>query len=568
MWHATGSRSMEMEPLFLNAVVDGLFGVKPWFGDNLLVLRPSFPSSWNDAEFQHADVNYQFHRDAESVSLHVATPVPRKLRVELPVRREMQSASLNGRPVEYLLQAAVKDCRVVIEAPVAKEWRIELKLSKAAPTVSGPLRLLVGQRAAFRVEGAAVAKIHDPQEKIRDARIDNGNPAANEVTFFPKQTGKFTVFLELLAGKASWWQPLDLDVRQPWAVMERFIPAATKGGPAMVSPAIDITQKILKLEIQNCGSAELAGPCKVTVAGKTFEQPAVIAAGTTGLVSVSLDPVWGRLSPGTLPVSVTWAGDTHSVMVCNWQLGDGVERLAARQLRLDLAPHFNADMKKLFGPQTQWRTDYTGGQHGVDWRSPPPLRDKHGNVLLNNVMSLYDWGVLPEQILSTTRWEMPELSANLTTASGIRFQTVPGRILALCATEPYEWFSSAATVKLSQPRRLEKLYLLTANLTKALKSYYPGAEVSVRYADGTTQVHQLIPPYTMPSAVNDICPRAQAIRFGKITDGGSPTVDQSCYLSAVDVALDETKPVVAFELRCVATETLLGIVGATALEAR
>jgi hypothetical protein len=43
MWHSTGSRSMEMEPLFLAAVVDGLFGVQPWLGDNRLVLRPSLP---------------------------------------------------------------------------------------------------------------------------------------------------------------------------------------------------------------------------------------------------------------------------------------------------------------------------------------------------------------------------------------------------------------------------------------------------------------------------------------------------------------------------------------------
>jgi len=50
LWHATGADAMEMEPLFLAAVVDGLFGVKPWFGDNLLVLRVSIvirgPSFW------------------------------------------------------------------------------------------------------------------------------------------------------------------------------------------------------------------------------------------------------------------------------------------------------------------------------------------------------------------------------------------------------------------------------------------------------------------------------------------------------------------------------------------
>ena len=567
MWHHTGSRSMELEPLFLNAVVDGLFGIKPWFGENLLALRPSFPSSWNDAEIRHLDVNYEFHRDAQTVSLHVTTPVPRKLRVELPVRREVLAAALNGQPVEYQLQAAVKDCRVVIEAPIACDWRFELKLGHSAPTVTGPLRLLVNRQAAFRVENAAVVKIHDPQEKLCDARIDQGDAAANEVTLFPKQTGKFTVFLELRTGKATWWHPLDLDVRESWSIVERYVPPATAGGPAVASPAVDLKKRNLTLEICNNGTAEIGAPCKITVAGKTFEQPVKIGTELTASIAVSLDGVWDRLTPGTLPVTVECAGATHRAMACNWQLGEHAEAVKNRQLRFDLTPHVNAEMKKLFGPQTQWRTDYTGAQHGVDWRNPPPLRDQHGYVLLNNIMSLYEWGILPEQIQSMTQWEMPELRTVFETPSGIRFQTVPGKILALCCTEPYEQFASAATVKLSQPVRIEKLYLLTANLTKALKSYYPGAEVSVKYADGTAEVHQMIPPYTMPSGVNHICPRAQAIRFGQITHG-DPTVDKSCYLSVVDIVMDETKPVVSLDFRCVATETLLGIVGATALEAK
>ena len=203
----------------------------------------------------------------------------------------------------------------------------------------------------------------------------------------------------------------------------------------------------------------------------------------------------------------------------------------------------------------------------MDWRYPPPLRDQHGYVLLNNIMSLYDYGVLPEQVPSLTQWEVPEMSADFQTPSGIRFQTVPGRILALCCTEPYDQFSSAVTLKFGEPKRLEKLYLLTADLAKTLKCYYPGAEVTVHYADGSTQLHQMIPPYTMPSGVNHICPRAQAIRFGQLTYA-HPTPDKSCYLSVVDLALDPAKPVESFEFRCVATETLLGLVGATALEAK
>jgi hypothetical protein len=123
------------------------------------------------------------------------------------------------------------------------------------------------------------------------------------------------------------------------------------------------------------------------------------------------------------------------------------------------------------------------------------------------------------------------------------------------------------TLKLPEPRRAEKLYLLTANLVKPLKCYYPGAEVVIHYADGSEQLRQMIPPYTMPSVIGNICPRAYALPIGKLTGNAGPVVDTQAYLSLTDVVLDPSKPVASIELRCVATETLLGVAGATLLEA-
>jgi hypothetical protein len=71
----------------------------------------------------------------------------------------------------------------------------------------------------------------------------------------------------------------------------------------------------------------------------------------------------------------------------------------------------------------------------------------------------------------------------------------------------------------------------------------------------------------MPSLVSNICPRAHAVRIGHLEGGGNPVADPACYLSVTDVLLNPGKPVEAIEFRCVATETLLGIVGLTLLEA-
>jgi len=46
-----------------------------------------------------------------------------------------------------------------------------------------------------------------------------------------------------------------------------------------------------------------------------------------------------------------------------------------------------------------------------------------------------------------------------------------------------------------------------------------------------------------------------------------PVLDRNCYLSLIDAVLDATRSVESFEFRCVTTESLLGIQGATMLEA-
>ena len=46
-----------------------------------------------------------------------------------------------------------------------------------------------------------------------------------------------------------------------------------------------------------------------------------------------------------------------------------------------------------------------------------------------------------------------------------------------------------------------------------------------------------------------------------------PVLDRNCCLSLIDVVLDATRSVESCEFRCVTTESLLGILGATILEA-
>jgi len=242
-----------------------------------------------------------------------------------------------------------------------------------------------------------------------------------------------------------------------------------------------------------------------------------------------------------------------------------------------LAPFYNIALERLYGKEFFWRHDYTGCGIGIDWRDPMPLKDARGYYLPTRPIDQFEYHTLPEGVYGTASFEPPPFSGVITTPFGISFDVgahplpsgAKGNILALASTEPYEQLPSQAILTLPKPQRLEKIYLLTANLTKTVKCYYPGAEIIVHYTTGEKETHQLIPPYTMSCFGQRFCPRTYAIPFGRINGDVTPLNiggDQPL-LAATDVALDPARAVRQIELRCVASETVFGIMGITLLEA-
>ncbi|MBI4325212.1 MAG: hypothetical protein HY674_08100, partial [Chloroflexi bacterium] len=516
VWQGTGSHAMEMEPLFLAALVDGLFGVKPYFGSNLLVLRPALPRAWDEVEFNHVDVRYHYRESNEGIVLTVTTPVPRRVRAELPVRWAVSKTTVNGDAAQPEFEPAVNAARVRLESPLGIEHHFVIERARGRPTIEGEKRGVLGTAMVFVADQVRVVKVHDPQAAMADVQIGTPQSQRTEVTFVPVRPGKPTVFLELQAGNATWYEPLDLSVQPPWRIPERYLPGLHRGGPTLLSPHLDPTNRTLTVELANGTAADLAGQAQITIAGKGFECEVNIAPHGTQSLDLSVAEIWDRLTPGTTPIQIEFAGRRETNAAVCWNLSPAPATWIERLRPLALNQHYNADMDQLFSPRTEWRIDYTGAQHGVDWRHPPPPRDERGWVLRNSVLSLFEWGVLPEQALSIKRVkfssDLPDFGAPL----NLSFVTVPNRILAVCCTQPYEQFPSRVSLKLPEPRRAAKLYLLTANIAKTLKCYYPAAEIVFHYAGGgETQLEQLIPPYSFPSLVSSICPRAQAIRVGQ-----------------------------------------------------
>jgi len=439
--------------------------------------------------------------------------------------------------------------------------------------------------------------------------LDHAEDAPHAVRF---ATGAKTVFLKLQAGNTTWFHPLDLCVRERWEVVTRLRPAdsvdgGTEAEPSVDSPRIDIESRRLVVELRNNQTEPLVGTAKFRSEAWCASVRVELAAGETEAVSVQLGEAWNALSPGTFAFCVELNGEERRAEAVTWELtAEHTEDLAGAQQLVDLEPSCTINKRVLFGPHFLWRMDYTGATAGIQWRHPRPRVDEKGYYIQYSPSSFFSKAIdLPETFchrydiyqhehahgwevpissqldgfdgspsgaLLRSRWDVPPMPPILRTPGGVQFKLAEGGketpdILALGNTEPRESLPSAFTLTLAHPTRLVKVYLLTANIMKVLKCYYPGAEVTVRYADGTQQDHQLIPPYSMSSAYHPINPSAQAIQCGKIVDEAH-AFERNTFLAVEDVMCDAAKAVTEVEFRCVASETLFGIMGITLLRSQ
>ena len=554
---------LEIEQMVLMAVLDNIFGIKPRLGENLIVIRPSFPGEWDNPGISLPDVSYQYEKGDDFISLKVRTPVPRIIRAELPVTRTVKNVLANGKEVHYDTRKEVNVCRVIVNTEAAREHEIHIALDKNHPSVTGRTDCIINKTCVFNVKNAEIIGVQNPQIHFGPIEFNS-----QKVEISPEITGRYTVFLELRKDNVSWYHPLELTVSKPWAIQENYQAWTLEQPACQLSPGIDNTKKSLHFKIKNNNDHKVSGDLEVEIHGKPVKKSFSAGANQVKPVEISLEKVWEQLSPGTTRFKVKFNGHEQEAFAVNWELaGTHLDKKSLSSL--DLRPYNNINIRKLYGYDFTWRTDYTGAAVGADWRDTLTIDEKGYRIFVPPV-SVMNFGVLPEHNPIWTAWILPEWPEKWDIPVDFPFfekRLDAKDILALINTENNASIPPEAIIKLETPVSVEKIYLLTANLTKTCKSYYPGAEVIVKYESGDNQVIQLVPPYTMSSFNQPFCVRDLNIPFGKLhwtatmVEYGANTG-----LSLSDLELDPERKVKQISLRCVSSETVFGVLGMSLLK--
>jgi hypothetical protein len=146
----------------------------------------------------------------------------------------------------------------------------------------------------------------------------------------------------------------------------------------------------------------------------------------------------------------------------------------------------------------------------------------------------------------------------------------PNNLVAVSSWPPQP-LPAAATVPVG--RRLDRLWLLLQSYVHPMKNYVVNGEVVLHYADGTSAVTALVPPYSLDIYFQHFAREGTPVSFGRLGSQGGfwtplPTGPAGTHADALEVLVEPSRELVSIELRATCSEGVIGLAAMTGLAGR
>ncbi len=205
------------------AVVEGLYGVIPNLLEGEVLIKPGFPSSWDEASIITADFTYEFSRNGK-IDHYKITPSFTKtptFRFQLSVPYvDVEYVLINGEKVSYkFLNDPVGYPVMEIVTGAEKSYELTVKwrgdsLNTIPKEISTRKNNLVSIQFCY-----SPLNIYDPQNVLSQPKI-KGNLIEGSVI---GSNGERTFFVKHKIGSFTWWQPVHIQIeKEPTVYYEEF----------------------------------------------------------------------------------------------------------------------------------------------------------------------------------------------------------------------------------------------------------------------------------------------------------------------------------------------------------
>ncbi len=153
--------------MLARTMIQGLYGIIPDLMNNKLVIKPGFPSGWNDAELKTSYVDYKFKRmgKRDKYSFNLNLPVESSLTLSVKADYDkIKSVNVNGKDANWRINTdAIGKPVIEIDAGISKVYGIEIQWEgKSINADVIDVKAALNERISIPLENA-IMEINDPQ---------------------------------------------------------------------------------------------------------------------------------------------------------------------------------------------------------------------------------------------------------------------------------------------------------------------------------------------------------------------------------------------------------------------
>ena len=530
--------------VYSRVLVQGLFGIIPDAMNNRLVVRPGFHSDWNHASINTPDLDFDFKRNGMTDTYSINNRLNQVHTIELLVKanyENIQSVTVNGKTEKWELVDNISNPLIKINCSDSEKFEIKIEWSgKPLVQVNYTQDGVKGENWSLN-STSKVVKIYDPQSILKDSKIK----AKTIAGILQGEIGHRTLFVQTQQGKMTWWQPVNIQIREPFSV--DYNPESDK----------------LEFKLTNNLRQDVEVKVLVNQESKKYIQPVSLKSGETSpQISVPSEYV----KAGTNTLQIEKSGKViYETNLINWNLKN--ENPEYETVHIDKC--LNASVSQIFRneyltPRSPYTTLQVPKQGIGEWCHPTLTADIEDSglrkIAKNNELN--------------TPFGVPFRTTGDEKENNIAFTTL--------------WDNYPAQITMPLSGKASHAYLMMAGSTNHMQCHVVNATVTVRYKDGSQSVLELIPPETWAPIEQDYYLDGYAFQskqsrpyrvafktgivsrdmekdmnikpsevYGRSIDGGAGII--------LDLPLHAEKELSSVELKTVANEVVVGLMGITLL---
>lgn len=528
------------DPVAMTArsLVEGLFGIAPDALKGELVIKPGFPSIWNNAAINTPDITFDFKRKGTVDTYTIVPAFAKKMRLKLLINVNgsgIQSVMVNGKKAAWKnVDHAMGWPSIEISSEIQSKYLVSISWEGSiSNTVGLEYKYVKGSKLEVQFPGAVIESVLDPQKVLRSLQKNKGNLLA----LINAAKGSYTVFVHLKQNELSWWHPLEIMVKDPVEIISSY----------------NQPSRFL-FQLTNNTGAELKGKLLVNSGDNAFSRTLDLGVYTQSNLGDE------DLVPGSNTVSFSWDGNIVRKNIIDWK----VKSTTMNQQNLDISRFFNDKVTNIFknqylSPRPTVATLQLPTQGIGDWTHPL----KTANIDDKGLRKLAG---------ELNRIKLPQ---------GISFSTPSDSLQSnILFTSQWDNYPKEAIIPLTG--KSSHAYLMMAGSTNPMQSRLVNGAVIISYTDNTADTLLLKNPETWWPIEQDYLDDSYAFTIdaarpvrihlktgkivsdydnsieaynGKMIDGGAATV--------LDMPLNRFKTLKDLKLQTIANDVVIGLMAIT-----